>query len=481
MYLVDDDVFVITAEVKGCPGVEIPLSELFDLATYTIVDNYLQVLHGYVIEILEDTAWMDIQSFSSLLLAGYDVHHPNGTGEVLALQKPALQQLILQNLRHCNDHDKRFALPLLIKFLMSDSDLPRRPVPRCGARRITAANSRNLPRAIPGQVTPRVTTSNIAASITHHWSRPKQHFPDQCTPCPCVGIQVQMAREHVDTSLLVTINGTYSTDSGNPVTARTHISQQASCHRILAATIDSKDDTGEVFVPIDNGLICEVVLKDDKGNMILDVTFDALAHAHGSANRITNATASHGLFVFAHACFAGESTAKVLNLQDDPHDARDYHTRDDSDFGDKDSTTECVDATPESDKADKCANINDCCKGLITGIITDENRNPHLAVPSSLKCFHVGTPCSLCNTHGQYAVVPTEGIVPTTTTARKVQFDFNILRRSANRIRTETVCACSTVTNTSYGFHLHTGSDNGMHRQPFPSLLTRYRPIDRGR
>jgi hypothetical protein len=157
LYLTDD-VIVITADIDGCPCVEIPLTELFDFATYTIVDNYLQVLHGYVIEILEDTAWMDMQSFLQLLRVGYDVYHPIGTGEVLAMPKPSLQLLILQMLRHCNDHDTQFALPLLIDFLMSDSDLPRRRDPRDGARSVTA--SRNLTRANPGQVTRSVTAPN---------------------------------------------------------------------------------------------------------------------------------------------------------------------------------------------------------------------------------------------------------------------------------------------------------------------------------
>ena len=159
LYLTDD-VIVITANIDDCPCVEIPLTELFDFATYTIVDNYLQVLHGYVIEILEDTVWMDIQSFLHLLCAGYDVHHPIGTGEVLAMPKPSLQRLILQTLRHCNDHDTQFALPLLIDFLMSDSDLPRRPDPRDGA--CTVAASRNLARANSGQVTRSVAAPNVA-------------------------------------------------------------------------------------------------------------------------------------------------------------------------------------------------------------------------------------------------------------------------------------------------------------------------------
>jgi hypothetical protein len=50
-----DDSIIITADIDDCPWVEIPLTELFDLSTFNLVDNYIQVLHSYVAQLLEDT------------------------------------------------------------------------------------------------------------------------------------------------------------------------------------------------------------------------------------------------------------------------------------------------------------------------------------------------------------------------------------------------------------------------------------------
>jgi hypothetical protein len=121
-----DDFIVISANIDGSPLVDIPFTELFDSATFTVVENYLQVLHDYVIELLEDTAWMDAQSFLYLLGVGYDIYHDTDTGGCLAMQKAELQLLFLKTLRHGNDNDHPFVVPLRISFLVPDIDEPGR-------------------------------------------------------------------------------------------------------------------------------------------------------------------------------------------------------------------------------------------------------------------------------------------------------------------------------------------------------------------
>jgi hypothetical protein len=120
-----DDFIVIRADINDSPSVEIPLTELFDLATFTLVDNYQQVLHGYVIELLEDTIWVDEQSFLHLLRGGYGICRETQTGLFRPMKRSDLQGFILQNLRDCNANDLYFAVPLLIKFSVSNADLPR--------------------------------------------------------------------------------------------------------------------------------------------------------------------------------------------------------------------------------------------------------------------------------------------------------------------------------------------------------------------
>ncbi len=78
-----EDVIVLIADIVDCPLVEIPLIEQFNNKTFTLVENYLQMLHSYVIQLLKDTVWMDISSFARLMSAGYDINHPIlATGEM---------------------------------------------------------------------------------------------------------------------------------------------------------------------------------------------------------------------------------------------------------------------------------------------------------------------------------------------------------------------------------------------------------------
>ncbi|KAI2503433.1 hypothetical protein MHU86_10981 [Fragilaria crotonensis] len=120
-----DDIFVIRANIDDSPSVEIPLIKLFDLATFTLVESYQHVLDDYVIELLEDTTWVDGPSFSRLLCAGYGVCREMETGRFQAMKRRDLQSFILQNLRNCNTNDCYFEVPLLIKFSVSNADLPR--------------------------------------------------------------------------------------------------------------------------------------------------------------------------------------------------------------------------------------------------------------------------------------------------------------------------------------------------------------------
>ena len=47
-----NDRVLITVDIKDCPLAEFPLYELFDLATSTLVDDYLVVLQAYVTHVL---------------------------------------------------------------------------------------------------------------------------------------------------------------------------------------------------------------------------------------------------------------------------------------------------------------------------------------------------------------------------------------------------------------------------------------------
>lgn len=95
----DDYAVVVTVDIEDCPKATIPLAELFDFTTSTIVEDYLEVLHGYVRQQLERTTWLDERSRSRLLNARFATYKLGDTGALVSMRKPALQRMIAQTLR----------------------------------------------------------------------------------------------------------------------------------------------------------------------------------------------------------------------------------------------------------------------------------------------------------------------------------------------------------------------------------------------
>ena len=119
-----DDLVVITIDIEDCPLVEFPLCEVFDCTTSSLVEDYLEVLHDYVTQILEDTPWLDKQSTSQLLRASIGVFYRRNQVEIISMRKPALQRLITQFLhsRVCICH--KIQVPIFIRLLRPEIDLP---------------------------------------------------------------------------------------------------------------------------------------------------------------------------------------------------------------------------------------------------------------------------------------------------------------------------------------------------------------------
>ena len=54
----DDDCLVITIDIVDCPMAEIPLTEVFNAPTMTLLDNYHEVIRDSVLQQLQDTTWL---------------------------------------------------------------------------------------------------------------------------------------------------------------------------------------------------------------------------------------------------------------------------------------------------------------------------------------------------------------------------------------------------------------------------------------
>ncbi len=55
---VPSDYVVITIDIDNCPLAEVPLAEIYDPNTSLLLDDYHNVIRGYVVQQLEDTTWL---------------------------------------------------------------------------------------------------------------------------------------------------------------------------------------------------------------------------------------------------------------------------------------------------------------------------------------------------------------------------------------------------------------------------------------
>ncbi len=121
-----DDCVAITIDIEDCPVVEFPLTELFDIATLSIVDNYLEALNEYVTQILEDTTWLDKQSKLCLLRAPFCIYQRKNDGILFTLRQPALQRLINWTLRCRNGIHCPIEVPVFIRLRDPKIHVPRK-------------------------------------------------------------------------------------------------------------------------------------------------------------------------------------------------------------------------------------------------------------------------------------------------------------------------------------------------------------------
>jgi hypothetical protein len=140
---VPSDYVVITIDIDDCPMAEIPLAEVFDPNTSLLLDDYHNVIRGYVVQQLEDTTWLTDVTTPILLDAGFGMYYSRDRGVVLSLRKPALQRLISERISRRDRPEDSVFVPLLIRFLLPDVDIPKPP-------RTSVSSSSSASRASPG-------------------------------------------------------------------------------------------------------------------------------------------------------------------------------------------------------------------------------------------------------------------------------------------------------------------------------------------
>ena len=148
----DNDCLVITLDLVDCPMAEIPLTEVFNVLTMSLVDNYHDVIRETVLQQLEDTTWLSDDLLPTLTDLGFGMYHARDRKSIISLRMPALQRLIIQRLKDRALPSDLVHVPVMIRFLIPDGDIPRPPDPSVSSGSVNESRSRRSHRGPPSVV-----------------------------------------------------------------------------------------------------------------------------------------------------------------------------------------------------------------------------------------------------------------------------------------------------------------------------------------
>jgi hypothetical protein len=142
-----DDCVVLTLDLEDCPMAEIPLLELLDPDTATLVPEYQKIIRETVHQQLEECTWLanDDETRTRLTDAGFGMCHVRERGAVITLRKAALQRLIDQRLDDRTTPTSMVHAQVLICFLVAPNMLPSPPPAstHAGSRRSGSRSGRS--------------------------------------------------------------------------------------------------------------------------------------------------------------------------------------------------------------------------------------------------------------------------------------------------------------------------------------------------
>ncbi|KAI2495085.1 hypothetical protein MHU86_19440 [Fragilaria crotonensis] len=123
----DNDCLVISIDIVDCPMAEIPLTEVFDVPTMSLTGDYHDLIRNSVLQQLEDTTWLSEDLLPTLTDPGFGMYHARSRNSVISLRKPALQRLIIQRLKERSRPSDIVHVPIMIRFLLPDNEIPKPP------------------------------------------------------------------------------------------------------------------------------------------------------------------------------------------------------------------------------------------------------------------------------------------------------------------------------------------------------------------
>ena len=114
------DCFLVKLDIANCPMAEIPLTDLFDLVTSSLLENYLDTIRGVVVEMLEDAMWIDKSTRERMINTGFALFEVrDGPGLVISLRAAALQRYVAQSIANRQMPISTLRIPVMIRFKMT--------------------------------------------------------------------------------------------------------------------------------------------------------------------------------------------------------------------------------------------------------------------------------------------------------------------------------------------------------------------------
>ena len=121
-----DDFVILTVDLADSPIAELRLTEIYNVETSTVNDDYLLIFQEYVTLQLENTYGLGNRSKSRMLDARLCTLHRRANGNLFSLRKPAMERLIRQTIQNRVDALRPVSVSILIQFKMPGFRIPRR-------------------------------------------------------------------------------------------------------------------------------------------------------------------------------------------------------------------------------------------------------------------------------------------------------------------------------------------------------------------
>jgi hypothetical protein len=131
---------------------EIPLTEVFDVLTMSLRETYHDEIRKSVLQQLQDTTWLSEDLLQTLVDPGFGMYHARDRNSIISLRKPALQRLIIQRLKDRSQPSDMVHVPVLIRFLIPDIDIPKPPGSSTASDSVHGSRSRRSRQGPPSVI-----------------------------------------------------------------------------------------------------------------------------------------------------------------------------------------------------------------------------------------------------------------------------------------------------------------------------------------